>query len=177
MHKDICELSDDRNPGAFNAFAHCGKKIGALCLTLDILKGFAPVILATFFLNTDSLLFAFVAAAPVLGHAVGLFNRLHGGKCIATSFGVTAGLVPVTCLPFILLAALYVLFSAIIKIKPNRVCSIVVYGCFMLLTAIILNILGYNSVAFGCGIISVTAIVKHINFKFRGKEISENNSN
>ena len=45
--KDICKISVDNNPGTFNAFKHCGKKIGLLCLLLDVLKGFVPVLLAT----------------------------------------------------------------------------------------------------------------------------------
>ena len=45
--KDICKESVDNNPGAFNAFKHSGKKIGTLCLALDLLKGFVPVLLAS----------------------------------------------------------------------------------------------------------------------------------
>ena len=172
-HKDICAISDDRNPGAFNVFRHCGKKIGALCLFLDILKAFAPVILAGYFLDTDSILFAFVIASPVLGHAVGLFGG-RGGKCISASFGAAAGLIPVTCLPFLLLAGIYVLFSGIVRIRPNRKCSIVVYACFASVCAVVLNLLGYYSVALGCGIISATAIVKHLNFRLRRSEVNEN---
>jgi len=56
--KDVCELSDDGNPGAFNVFKHCGAKVGCLCLFLDALKGFAPVLCAGFILNTESYLFS-----------------------------------------------------------------------------------------------------------------------
>lgn len=161
-HKDICELSDDGNPGAFNVFKHCGAKVGCLCLFLDALKGFAPVILASFFTDTSSFLFAFVMLAPVLGHAAGVFNKFHGGKCIAVSFGVMFGLIPVTYWGIVLLAALYILFSTVAKIKSNRVRSIVVFALFAVACAVIMNIFGLYSAAFGCGLISATAIIKHV---------------
>lgn len=160
-HKDICEISDDGNPGAFNVFKHCGAKVGCLCLFLDALKGFAPVILAGFFTDTSSYLFSLVVFAPVLGHAVGTFNRFHGGKCIAVSFGVMFGLIPVTYWGIILLAALYIL-STLVKKWSNKVRSIVVFAAFFVLTAIIMNLFGYNTAAVGCALISLTAIIKHI---------------
>ena len=177
MHKDICELSDDGNPGAFNVFTHCGKKLGVICLLADVLKGFVPVFTATFFLDTGIYLFALVIAAPVLGHAVGMFNRFHGGKCIAASFGVMAGVIPVTCLGIILLAALYVFFSGIVRIKPNRICSIVVYALFLVTTAVLLSLSGYYSVALGCGFVSLTAIVKHLNIFAGAREEGLNEEN
>lgn len=45
-HIDICRLSDDQNPGAFNAFAHTGIKTGTLILLLELAKGFFPVHIA-----------------------------------------------------------------------------------------------------------------------------------
>lgn len=159
--KDVCELSDDGNPGAFNVFKHCGAKVGCLCLFLDALKGFAPVLCAGFILNTESYLFSLVIFAPVLGHAAGVFNRFHGGKCIAVSFGVMFGLIPVTYWGIILLAVLYILFS-LVKISSNRIRSIIVYSLFLLASAIIMNVFGFHTAAVGCGLISLTAIAKHL---------------
>lgn len=159
--KDVCELSDDGNPGAFNVFKHCGAKVGCLCLFLDALKGFAPVLCAGFLLNTQSYLFSFVIFAPVLGHAAGVFNRFRGGKCIAVSFGVMFGLISVTYWGIILLAALYIIFS-LIKLSSNRIRSIIVYSLFLIFTAVIMNIFGFHAAAVGCGLVSLTAIVKHL---------------
>ena len=92
--KDVSAESSDRNPGAANAFSACGVAIGMLCLLLDMLKGFLPVLLGRLLLNTNDLLFAAVIVAPVLGHAIAPLNRFHGGKCIATAFGVTIALMP-----------------------------------------------------------------------------------
>ena len=45
-HIDICRLSDDQNPGAFNAFTHTGIRTGTLILLLELAKGFFPVHIA-----------------------------------------------------------------------------------------------------------------------------------
>lgn len=168
MNSDVCAVSSDSNPGAANVFMNCGVALGFLCLALDMLKGFIPVFVAVFFLNTEKLYFSAVMAAPVLGHALGVFDRMRGGKCISTSFGVLIGIMPVSRIGF-LLAALYILFSTLIKLKPNRIRSIVTFALFAVGSAVILNIMGKYSVALGCAVISATAIIKHLRF-FEGRE-------
>ena len=160
--KDICKESVDNNPGAFNAFKHSGKKIGTLCLALDLLKGFVPVFLASLLLSADSIAFSFVLVAPVLGHAVGLFNHFRGGKCIATSFGVMLGLLPVTWIPLVVLASLYIFFSTAFKIKNAGMRSIVVYALFILISCTILGCTGEPFVAIGCGFVGLLPIVKFL---------------
>ena len=71
LHKSIYEISVDNNPGAFNAFKHCGLKVGIPCLLLDVMKGFIPVLLASLLMNANNIAFSFVLIAPVFGHAVG----------------------------------------------------------------------------------------------------------
>lgn len=163
LHKDIREISDDHNAGAFNAFKHCGKKVGILCLVSDMLKGFLPVFIASFFVNTRSLLFILVIIAPVLGSALGIFNRLRGGKSIAASGGVVIGLIPVIWIPFVLLAGLFVLLSTLIKIRPNRIKSIVVFLLFGVSSLALCIAFDYTAVAFGCLIIAIIGIIKHLN--------------
>ena len=159
--KDVCALRTDKNPGAANVFAVCGVPMGLLCLALDMLKAYLPVSLAAQHLDTQSVWFALALAAPVLGHAVGVFNRFRGGKCISTSFGVLLGVLPFTRIVF-LLAGLYIVFAAVIRIKPNRVCSIVTYSLFGLLSAVRFIYLGRLSFALACAIISATAILRHL---------------
>ena len=163
LHKNICKLGADHNPGAANVFMTCGVRIGGVCLALDMLKGFLPVFLASFFVDTDSMWFALVIAAPVLGHAIGIFNRFHGGKCISTSFGVVLGLMPVSMIGF-LLAELYVLFSTLIRLRPHSLRSIVTYALFLVGESIIMCVYGKYSVAIGCAVLSLAAIVKHLGF-------------
>lgn len=166
--KNICELGSDGNPGAANVFMKCGKKLGAVCLAADMLKGFLPAFLAFLFLDYNSLLFALVMISPIVGHALGIFNKFHGGKCIATSFGVLIGILPITRVGF-LLAAVYILFSTLIKIKPNSRRSILSFGIFAAGALIILQLQNKYSIALGCIAISAIAILKHLH-RFERKE-------
>ena len=160
LKKDVCELSSDGNPGTFNTFKHCGVKWGLLCLVLDCFKGFLPVHLAALFLDTQFWGFTLVIIAPVLGHAAGIFNGFRGGKCIAVSFGVLFGLLPVSY-SFFFLAVPYIFFSALIKIRPNGLRSIVVFIFFGIISVTVESILKMPCVAAGCGLIAVIAVVKH----------------
>ena len=119
LKKDVCALSGDKNPGAANVFVHCGIPMGLLCLALDMAKGFAPVFLASRTTDVQSMLFACIIVAPVLGHALAVFDDFRGGKCIATIFGVLIALLPLTPAG-LLLAGLYILFAGVLRIKPNR---------------------------------------------------------
>lgn len=174
---DVCEVGDDQNPGAVNVFIHCGPIWGSICLALDMLKGFVPVFLATFFLDTGNMLFSFVLLAPVLGHAIGIFNRLHGGKCISTSFGVLIGILPVTFIGF-LLAGLYIIFSVLIRIRSTAARSVVTFALFAIGAVVILTLRDSVSIALGCLFISLTAITKHIvvSLRIRMSDIESNNN-
>ena len=160
---DICAVSDDHNPGCTNVFLHCGTGWGLLCLSLDLLKGFVPVFLSFRVLNSSSLLFALVMAAPVLGHAIAPLNHFRGGKCIATAFGALLGLFPLTHIVF-LLAGIYIVFSTVLKISPNRLRSITVFGLFGLISVVVLIHTSKYAVALGCILISAIAIWKHTRF-------------
>ena len=159
--RDVTKVSDDRNPGAANVFMHCGVAAGFLCLALDMLKGAVPVYAALRALDFRSLLFAAVMTAPVFGHATSPFKRSGGGKCIATSFGVLIGILPVTPVVFVLAGA-YIVFSTVIKINPNRRRSIAAFLVFGSVSAVLLCRRGMFSVALGCTMISIIAIIRNI---------------
>lgn len=157
---DVCARGADKNPGAANVFALCGPVTGTICLILDLAKGFAPVYLAAQHLPMSDLRFGLVMLAPVLGHALGVFNHWHGGKCIATSFGVLLAVFPFSPM-LLLLAGLYILFVAVVRIRPNRICSIVTFSTFGVLAPLWALYLSQPSVGLGCLLISCTAICKH----------------
>ena len=158
--KDVCALSDDGNPGSANVFVHCGVGMGLLCLALDMLKGFVPVWLAARSQGVEAWPFAFVMAAPVLGHAVGMLNHFRGGKCIATSFGVLAALLPSSRLVFVL-AMVYILFSTLVKIHPNSRRSIVTFAV-LAAGAVMLDGRRCLPIAMGCCLLAATVIIKHV---------------
>ena len=159
--KDVCALRADKNPGAANVFAVCGVPMGLLCLALDMLKAYLPVSLAAQYLDTQSVWFALALAAPVLGHAVGVFNGFHGGKCIAAAFGAMLALAWVSPAGLFLLAGLYIFFSVIVKVNPHRLRSMLVFALYGASAAVFYSLHGEPSFALGCGMIAVTGVLRH----------------
>lgn len=81
------------NIGATNAMRTGGKKVGALTLLADILKGTIPVAIAIR-LGAEPLLIATVALAAFMGHIFPVYLKFRGGKGVATMFGVVIPWVP-----------------------------------------------------------------------------------
>ncbi len=90
------------NIGATNVIRVLGKKIGIPVFILDALKGFAPVLLASWWMthkegasiNAASLVAVLCAAASVLGHMFTFWLGFKGGKGVATTAGAMLGLAP-----------------------------------------------------------------------------------
>ncbi|MGC1855048.1 MAG: glycerol-3-phosphate 1-O-acyltransferase PlsY [Candidatus Aquirickettsiella sp.] len=75
-----------RNPGASNILRIGGKKLAAIVLLADMLKGWVPVMLAKLFgLPLASL--AWVAFFAFIGHLYPIFFGFRGGKGVATALG------------------------------------------------------------------------------------------
>jgi acyl phosphate:glycerol-3-phosphate acyltransferase len=82
----------DHNPGATNVIRAAGWRWGAAAMVLDALKAALPVGLAWFWVRLAGWQIVLVALAPLVGHAYSPFLRGRGGKAVAASFGVWAGL-------------------------------------------------------------------------------------
>lgn len=91
LKKNIRDYGDG-NPGSVNVFRAGGQKTGFLAVILDIAKGVPFVFLAHAWLKLPDLSVVIVAMSAVLGHAFSPFLRWRGGKSVAISFGVLAGL-------------------------------------------------------------------------------------
>ena len=158
-HVDITELSEDHNPGTFNAFKYGGFWCGIFALILELFKGFAPVFAASRFVDPNGVLFVPVLLAPVLGHAYSPFFGLKkGGKCIAVSFGVLLGS-PAHLLPALVLAGIFIFFSVVIVINPNSLRTAAAFA----LWSIVVFFLGKTAaVSFSCVILSLLVISKLI---------------
>lgn len=95
----ICKLMNlpdprtqgSRNPGATNVLRIAGKKIAALVLLGDMLKGLIPLLIARAFEVEDHILAA-VGLAAFLGHLYPIYFGFHGGKGVATSLGILLGM-------------------------------------------------------------------------------------
>ena len=106
---------------------------------------------------------------------MGIFRGFKGGKAIAASFGALVGLLfakPMSPAVFVL-AALYILFSTLIKIYPNRRRSILTFILFALIEGGYSVMTGMISVALGCAIISAVVIYKHATAPLTEKELAQ----
>jgi glycerol-3-phosphate acyltransferase PlsY len=79
------------NIGTVNVLRVAGPAVAAIVLLVDVLKGLVPVLLA---LGAALAPWAVVSCglAAIAGHNWSVFLGFRGGKGIATSFGVLAGL-------------------------------------------------------------------------------------
>lgn len=161
LHRDIMQESEDGNPGAHNVFQLCGIGMGLACVTLDILKGYLPLLLASRLTDTSRLLFALVMASPAAGHALGLFNHFKGGKCIAVIFGCLFALFP-PHVSFLVLAVLYILSSTLLRIPSHRRRSITVFVLFAVIAGFLEFHSGHYSIMFGDFAMSAIAIYRHL---------------
>ncbi len=75
------------NIGATNVNRVLGRKLGALTLLCDALKGLIPVLLALFLLQ-DRIEATWIGLAAFLGHIFPIYLKFQGGKGVATMFGV-----------------------------------------------------------------------------------------
>jgi len=91
LKKDIRQYGD-QNPGTANVFRAGGRYWGVVALLLDFLKGAIPVGLAYWVYRLNGWGLAVVAIAPVIGHAYSPLLGFHGGKALATTFGIWTGL-------------------------------------------------------------------------------------
>ncbi|MFZ2101322.1 MAG: glycerol-3-phosphate 1-O-acyltransferase PlsY [Oricola sp.] len=86
------------NIGATNVLRTGNKKLAALTLLLDALKGLVPVALADHFLGTDAAMLAGLGA--FLGHLYPVWLKFRGGKGVATFAGISLGFSWHVLLPF-----------------------------------------------------------------------------
>jgi acyl phosphate:glycerol-3-phosphate acyltransferase len=81
------------NIGATNANRLLGKRVGALTLAGDLMKGLVPVVLAAQFTDRPGYLGA-VALAAFAGHCWSPYLDFKGGKGVATAAGAMLALAP-----------------------------------------------------------------------------------
>lgn len=153
---DVVAESDDGNPGTYNAFQCAGWPVGTLCLLGDLAKGFVPVYLAAQNLDTASLWFAPVLAAPVLGHMFSPMLRGRGGKGIAASFGALLGLLPENW-SVLALAAPYLALSTVARIENHTKRSVV---CYLIFAGVSVAA-NPPSIALGSALLSGSVVARH----------------
>lgn len=94
--------------GTTNALRVYGRKISAMVLTIDILKGALPVIIAHL-LDRGPWLVGAVAVLTVVGHCWSPFIEFDGGKGVATGAGALIALQPWVAFAIFLMIAIVLL--------------------------------------------------------------------
>ncbi|MGH8119607.1 MAG: glycerol-3-phosphate 1-O-acyltransferase PlsY, partial [Gammaproteobacteria bacterium] len=97
MRLDDPRLHGSKNPGTTNVLRLHGKKVAALTLAGDVVKGLLPVLAAHYLLlrvdsNNLDLVVALTALAAFCGHLFPVFFGFNGGKGVATFIGVLFGM-------------------------------------------------------------------------------------
>lgn len=82
-----------RNTGATNVARVAGRRLGAVTLAGDLLKGLVPVLVAPL-ASTEPALGGAVAVAAFTGHCWSVFLGFRGGKGVATAAGSLLALAP-----------------------------------------------------------------------------------
>ncbi len=112
------------NIGTTNVFRVLGKGPGIVCLVLDFLKGYLPVLLAQHF-TADILedqrtlaqsIVVITAFAAIMGHNYCPWLGFKGGKGIATSGGAIVALMPVGALLLIIVWAIFTFSSKYVSV-------------------------------------------------------------
>ena len=127
-----------KNIGATNVFRTVGKKWGLLAFLCDVMKGLLPVMITKYFVHNSSFftlhssLPLFVGIACVAGHMLTPYitdekgRRFHGGKGVATAFGMLLGLIPALVgiafgIFFIVLSLYFMFVQKNLKLPDNPI--------------------------------------------------------
>jgi len=89
------------------------KKLGALTLFLDAIKGAVVILVAKYMGASDYTLYS-IAVFAVLGHCYSPFLAFEGGKGVATGFGVLLTLIPI---PSLIALVVWFIFAKVVKIS------------------------------------------------------------
>src|SRR5471032_2143277 len=114
------------NIGATNVLRTGNKKVAAAVLLFDALKGFTPVLIASFF---GPIAPAAAALGAVLGHMFTPWLAFKGGKGVATTLGAMFGLAwplgVIACALWLLVAVLfrYSSLAALVAIALTAIVS------------------------------------------------------
>lgn len=109
------------NPGATNTARALGKRTGVVVGIIDVLKGFIPAVVFSFWGPAAG---EVAGLAAVLGHIFSPFLRGRGGKGVATTLGAVLGVQPIWALP--MLAAFGLVFALTRRMGIGAVAGAVV---------------------------------------------------
>ena len=144
------------NIGATNVNRLLGKKLGILTLVSDLLKGLAPMLIATQILGNqpDAYLWIMLTGtAAFVGHCWPIYLKFSGGKGVATALGIFLYLAPLQTLIAIVLFAATVRLSGYVSL--GSMTAAVSLPIMVWLQA------GPNNLLITTGIIALLIVLKH----------------
>lgn len=150
MHLPDPRTQGSGNAGATNVLRMGNKNAAVLVLLGDVIKGLVVVILANI-VNADAITLSLVAFAVVLGHIFPVFFGFHGGKGVATAFGVLIGFsIPVA----VCVALTWLVFAALFRYAS-------VASIMAALSAIFFGVFFAQHHIFAIMLIAFTIVIMH----------------
>ena len=116
---NVLRVVKEQDPGL-------AKKLGAITLFLDAIKGVVVILVAKFLGAPEGVLWT-IAVLAVLGHCFSLFLAFDGGKGVATGFGVLLVMMPVPAL-----IAIVVWLGAAKGLKVSSLSSLIGLTAFII---------------------------------------------
>lgn len=173
------------NMGSTNAFRVLGWKLGLLVQVLDLAKGAAAVILASYLFNglpfpnatsfEDLTIFRIIAGiAAVLGHIFTVFAGFKGGKGISTAAGMLIAVAPIELAVAFGVFVLVVSLSGYISLGSIVAAVIFPFTMFLRENAFGVEIYGYSTLIVFSILLSLLLIYTH---RSNIKRLSEGREN
>lgn len=101
------------NVGATNSARVLGYKIGIATLVLDVLKGFIPVYIASYYNIEFEVIVGLIC---IIAHAYPIYLKFKGGKAVATTIGVFLEINFVMVLVFLIVFLIVFLLTQFVAI-------------------------------------------------------------
>jgi len=120
----------DHNPGAFNVLRAAGAKWFIPAVLLDALKAAIPAGLAWYVFRLNGWDIIPISLASVAGHAFSPFLRFRGGKAVASTFGLWAGLT-LGVGPTLMGLVLPIMYSVVVVSGWAVILTILAWGGFV----------------------------------------------
>ena len=137
LKKDVRDIGSG-NTGATNVLRTGSKKLAALTLILDALKG--ACVVAIFGLYTNTLIAFVTGLFAIIGHCFPIWLKFKGGKGVATTLGVLLAAIPITGFAAVLawiLSFLAARISSLAALTAMLIAPAVTYAVYGLYPALI----------------------------------------
>ena len=103
-NQDITKLGSG-NPGMTNTLRNFGVKLAAINLLLDMLKAFAPALIAYYVFGEDRVMLYIAGLSAMCGHIYPVFYKFKGGKGISSMMGIFLASNPIATITIMLIGA------------------------------------------------------------------------